>query len=46
MKIAAKLYLLVGLLLALSAAIGGMGLYGMKVAVGGLETVYNDDEVN
>jgi methyl-accepting chemotaxis protein len=42
MKIAAKLYLLVGLLLALSAAIGGMGLYGMKVAVGGLETVYND----
>ncbi|MBE7421456.1 MAG: methyl-accepting chemotaxis protein [Zoogloeaceae bacterium] len=42
MKIASKLYLLVGLLLALSAAIGGMGLYGMKTAVGGLETVYND----
>ena len=42
MKIASKLYLLVGLLLALSAVVGGMGLYGMKVAVGGLETVYND----
>ncbi len=42
MRIATKLYLLVGLLLVLSAVIGGMGLYGMKVAVGGLETVYND----
>jgi methyl-accepting chemotaxis protein len=42
MKIATKLYLLVGLLLALSVAIGGMGLYGMKASVGGLETVYND----
>ncbi len=42
MKIASKLYLLVGLLLALSAVVGGMGLYGMKVTVGGLETVYND----
>jgi hypothetical protein len=28
MKIATKLYVLVGLLLALSAAIGGMGLFG------------------
>ncbi len=42
MKIATKLFLLVGLLLTLSAIIGGMGLYGMKVAVGGLGTVYND----
>jgi methyl-accepting chemotaxis protein len=42
MKIASKLYLLVGLLLTLSALVGGMGLYGMKVTVGGLETVYND----
>jgi len=42
MKIATKLYLLVGLLLGLSALIGGLGLYGMKVAVGGLETVYQD----
>ena len=42
MKISTKLYLLVGLLLGLSSVIGGMGLYGMKVAVGGLETVYND----
>jgi methyl-accepting chemotaxis protein len=42
MKIATKLYLLVGLLLALSAVVGGMGLYGMKVSVDGLETVYND----
>lgn len=42
MKIATKLYLLVALLLALAMIIGGMGLYGMKTAVGGLETVYND----
>ena len=42
MKIATKLYLLVGLLLALSVSVGGMGLFGMKTAVGGLETVYND----
>jgi len=42
MKIATKLYLLVGLLLALSVSVGGMGLLGMKTAVGGLETVYND----
>ena len=42
MKIATKLYFLVSLLLVLSAIIGGMGLYGMKVAVGGLGTVYND----
>ena len=42
MKIATKLYLLVGLLLALSAGVGGMGLFGMKTTVDGLEAVYND----
>ncbi len=42
MKIATKLYLLVGLLLGLAGLIGGLGLYGMKVAVGGLETIYRD----
>ncbi|WP_234083216.1 methyl-accepting chemotaxis protein [Azonexus sp. R2A61] len=42
MKISAKLYLLTASLLCVAMAMGGLGLYGMSIAVGGLETVYND----
>ncbi len=42
MKISLKLYLLVALLLALTCLIGGMGLYGMKVSVGGFERAYHE----
>lgn len=42
MKIASKLYALIGTLLALAALVTGMGLYGMRSMVAGLETVYND----
>ncbi|CAG0966132.1 Methyl-accepting chemotaxis protein IV [Burkholderiales bacterium] len=42
MKIASKLYALVGALLALAVLVGGLGLYGMKSMVAGLETVYSD----
>jgi len=42
MKIASKLYSLVGVLLILAATVGGVGLYGMDMAVTGLDTVYSD----
>ena len=42
MRIASKLYLLVALLLVLSATLGGMGLYGMGNVNRSLESVYHD----
>ncbi|MBI3147417.1 MAG: methyl-accepting chemotaxis protein [Betaproteobacteria bacterium] len=42
MSIANKLYALIGALLALAAGVSGLGLYGMKSMVAGLETVYHD----
>jgi methyl-accepting chemotaxis protein len=45
LSIAARLYLLVGMMAVLSIVVGAFGLYGMSGTVAGLKTVYEDRTV-